>query len=100
MYHGERCLEPPIYNLYFDLNGSCIFLEDRKALKDLEDQIVNGEISPDDVTADVIREEENIIDSTTPEKKAIVNTRGGFSGKRQKVCFVVYVLHKIWHQHH
>ena len=35
---------------------------------------MNGEISPDDVTAAVIEEEEELIDSTTPEKE------------KQKVC--------------
>ena len=48
-----------------------IFLatDDRRSLKELEDQIVNGELSPDDVTDSVQLEEEEVIDSTTPEKQ-------------------------------
>ena len=59
-------------------------IEDRRLIKELEDRIVNGEISPDDVTAAEAEVEEEIVDSTTPEK---VKVRG-----KQKVGIYEQVM--------
>ena len=45
---------------------------------------MNGEISPDDVTSEVLREEEKTVDSTIPEKTP-TGVREHFWGKRQNV---------------
>ena len=55
-------------------------IADRRMLKDLEDKIVTAEISPDDVTDAVAIEDEEIIDSTTPEKEDFKGKQKVFSG--------------------